>query len=397
MPDERPMSRRVAIGALGTASLTLAMPRTAASGSQRLAAPPDVERLLRLARVPSLSMATVDLNGVATRAFGVRRSDATDRATTDTIYAAASLTKVVFAWMLLGLVHEGVLSLDRPVREYLPLPNDADARAGSLTIRHLLSHSGGWPNWRSTATQPLLADFVPGSRFSYSGEGFFHLQRLVEVVTGQSMGILIRDRVLRPLGMQQTSVLAAPDAAGDLAPGHNSRGEPLAPFPRAMVPELQRMMKARGLPLEAATVLDAEQALKTAEPSRAVLPNWLAPNAASSLVTTASDYGKFVHHLVTARRRGGAPAAIAGLLLTPQVRLNESLQWGHGIGLEAGRGGRQLAWQWGDNPGFKNFVLLDPDRERALVVFTNGDRGARVYERLITDWLGDDLSALLWI
>lgn len=397
MSDDRPMSRRGVIAALGAASLTVAVPRTAISGHRLLAPPPDVERLLRLARVPSLSMATVDRNGVTTLAFGMRRSDAPDRATTDTIYAAASLTKVVFAWMLLGLVHDGVLSLDRPVREYLPHPNDADTRAAALTIRHLLSHSGGWPNWRSGATQPLVADFVPGSRFSYSGEGFFHLQRLVEVVTGQSMGILIRDRVLRPLGMQQTSVLAVPDAVGAVAPGHNSRGEPLAAFPRAMVPELQRMMKSRGLPLEAATVVDAEQALKTAEPSRAVIPNWLAPNAASSLVTTAGDYGKFVHHLVTARRRGGASAAIAALLLTPQVRLNESLQWGLGIGLETQAAGRQLAWQWGDNPGFKNFVLLDPDQERAVVVFTNGDRGARVYERVVTDWLGDDLSALLWI
>jgi CubicO group peptidase (beta-lactamase class C family) len=95
-------------------------------------------------------------------ALGVSRAGEADRVTPDTVYAAASLTKTVFAWVFLGLVQEGLVSLDRPVRDYLPLPNPDDARSATITARHLLSHTGGWRNWRNT--RPLLtADFKPGS------------------------------------------------------------------------------------------------------------------------------------------------------------------------------------------------------------------------------------------
>jgi hypothetical protein len=54
-------------------------------------------------------------------------------------------------------------------------------------------------------------------------------------------------------------------------------------------------------------------------------------------------------------------------------------------------------WQWGDNPGFKNFFFASPATAQALVVFTNGDRGARVYERVIRATTGQDRPAFLWL
>jgi CubicO group peptidase (beta-lactamase class C family) len=155
------------------------------------------------------------------------------------------------------------------------------------------------------------------------------------------------------------------------------------------------MMAARGAPLEAAKVEDSEQAIKTAEPTLPALPNFLAPNAAASLLTTANDFALFLRHLVTAKRAGGAPAAIVDLMMTPQVKCNEAVQWGLGVGLED-VGGQRYAWQWGDNPGFKNFFYADPQRGKAFAIFTNGDRGARVYERVIRALTGVDHPAFLW-
>lgn len=355
----------------------------------------DFERLLRLASVPSLSYAMIDGDKITTHSLGVRRAGEAERVTPDTVYAAASLTKAVFSYVFLGLVNEGLLSLDKPVREYLPLPNPEDARSNTITARHLLSHSGGWRNWRNNTSTALTADFEPGSRWSYSGEGFFFLQRIVEKLTGKSVPLLARERVFDLLGMKRSSLVGLAEFEPFQATGHSGRGDITQPFGRPTLLELRRMMSAKGVSLESAKVEDSEQAIKTAEPALPALPNFLSPNAAASMLTTANDFALFLKHLATARRAGGAPAAIVELMMTPQIKCNEAVQWGLGVGLED-IGSRRFAWQWGDNPGFKNIFFVDPQRGQAMVVFTNGDRGARVYERVIRALKGEDHPAFLW-
>lgn len=355
----------------------------------------DFAPLLAQTGVPSFSFARVEGDRITTRSLGVTRAGTTDRATEGTVYAAASLTKMVFAYAFLGLVHERLVDLDRPVGSFLPLPNPQDPRAATITARHLLSHSGGWRNWRNNAQQALTADFEPGSRWSYSGEGFFFLQRVMEHLTGKSLGAVLRERVFTPLGMTRSSVLGLAELEPFQAAGHDGRGGPSMVFGRATLLELRRSFAARGLSPEQARVEEVEQAHRTAEPNLPVLPNFLAPNAAASLLTTAADFGLFLRHLVMARAAGGAPAAIVDLMMTPQVRCNPAIQWGLGVGLER-VGGADHAWQWGDNPGFKNYVFADPRGARAMVVFTNGDRGARVYERVIRAVTGVDRPGFLW-
>lgn len=404
-PDQPdPVSRRTALGRLAAAAVSAALPSSARASDHAPASPtagvaphqePEFSALLRQANVPSFAAAMVDGDRVTTRVLGTRRAGEPERVTEETIYAAASLTKMVFAWTLLGLVREGLLDLDRPVRDYLALPNPDDPRAGAITARRLLSHTGGWRNWRNNATQPLTADFEPGARWSYSGEGFFFLQRIVERLTGKALPALVRERVLGPLGMRRTSLVALAEFEAFQASGHTGRGEPTTPFGRTTLLELRRAMAARALSLEDARVEDAEAAIRAAEPNLPVLPNFLSPNAAASLLTTPADFGRFLRHCVTAREAGGAPAAIVDLMMTPHVRCNEAVQWGLGVGLED-IGARRAAWQWGDNPGFKNYVFADPLAQKAMVVFTNGDRGARVYERVIRGITGEDRPGFLW-
>ncbi len=355
----------------------------------------DLLALLQQTNVPSISLARVEGERVTTRSLGLLRAGSPDVANPDTVYAAASLTKAVFAYVLLGLVQEGALSLDRPVREYLPLPNPTDPHAARLTARHLLSHSGGWRNWRNTTTQALTSDFEPGAQWSYSGEGFFFLQRVTESLTGKGIGQLMRERVFQPLGMARTSMALLESLETNRAGGHGGRGQPVSAFGESTMLEIRRILAARGRPADDATTADVEQAARTAAPTLPVLPNFMPLNAAASLLTTAADFARFLRHLVTARQAGGAPAAIVTQMMTPQIRCNARVQWGLGVGLED-IGAQRAAWQWGDNPGFKNYFYADPGRGQAMVVFTNGDRGARVYERVIRSMTGEDRPGFLW-
>lgn len=143
----------------------------------------------------------------------------------------------------------------------------AELSLGStITARHLLSHSGGWRNWRNNTSTALTADFEPGSRWSYSGEGFFFLQRIVEKLTGKSISILARERVFQPLGMKRSSFVGLEELEPDRATGHTGRGDVTQPYGRPTLLELRRMMAARGAPLEAATVEDSEASRNSSMP-----------------------------------------------------------------------------------------------------------------------------------
>jgi len=390
------ITRRDAVSRLALGTAALGLSRRSDVRYPQATRDEDRERLLRLARVPSYVMARVQGDQVTTKAGGVLRVATSERAGPDTIYAAASLTKPVFAYAFLGLVREGRISLDAPIGEYLPLPNPDDPRGARILVRHLLSHSSGWRNWRNTAAQQLVAEFDPGSAWSYSGEGFFFLQRVAERVSGRPIGRILRERVFDPLGMTQSSLLPTEAMRPRRAVGHDRSGQPGRVFGADQAAELERMTAERGGTVDDVTVEDAEAAMKVASPTLPVLPNFMSPNVAASLLTTATDYGRFLRHLVTARRRRDPAAAIVDLMMTPQVRCNEVVQWGLGAGLEDVAGSR-CAWQWGDNPGFKNYMCADPAREDAIVVFSNGDRGQNVYERIVRAETGADHPGFLWI
>ncbi len=105
---------------------------------------------------------------------------------------AASLVKQVIAHLALELIED----LDEPVR-------------GDITVRHVLTHTTGLPNWRPDG-QPLEALRPPGQRWGYSGEGFVLLQEHLQRLSGVPIATLARDRLFGPLRMDH-SCLADPE------------------------------------------------------------------------------------------------------------------------------------------------------------------------------------------
>lgn len=112
----------------------------------------------------------------------------------DTPFAAASLSKPVFAAALLEWAATIRMDLDRP------LP---DAPQG-VTTRRILSHSAGYGNGPASK-EPRLR-FPPGKRWLYSGEGYYLLQLFVEAATGRPVDAFVRQWLFEPLGMKRSVI-----------------------------------------------------------------------------------------------------------------------------------------------------------------------------------------------
>ena len=134
--------------------------------------------------VQGLAVAIID-NGqvVSVKAYGRRSVERDLPLTTETVMYGASLTKTAFTYMLMQLVDEGKLNLDASVADLLPRPLpdyedymdlSGDERWLALTPRVLLTHTSGFANFRWLEEDKRLRfHHNPGSRYGYSGEGFY--------------------------------------------------------------------------------------------------------------------------------------------------------------------------------------------------------------------------------
>jgi CubicO group peptidase (beta-lactamase class C family) len=188
----------------------------------------------------------VGMNGrpVLQRGYGMAdlEHDVANRA--ETIFEAGSVSKQFTAAAVLLLARDGKLSLDDPVRKYIPELPDYGV---TLTIRHMLTHTSGlrdwgevaaiagWPRGRRVHTHAHVLDIVsrqkalnfpPGTQWSYSNTGYNLAAILVSRVSGQTFAALTHDRIFAPLGMTHTSwrddytrIVKGRAIAYDLTPG----------------------------------------------------------------------------------------------------------------------------------------------------------------------------------
>ena len=155
-------------------------------------------------------------------AAGVLNNVTAAPVTTDSIFALNSIGKVWTATLVLQLVNEGLLDLDRPVRDVLPDFRLADEEAARVvTPRQLLHHTGGFtgdhyaeagsgPDDTIAAYVEQLADFeqmtAPGEVHAYSNAGYVVLGRIVEVLRGRPFDDVLRERLLgRSAGRSRTA------------------------------------------------------------------------------------------------------------------------------------------------------------------------------------------------
>ena len=190
---------------------------------------PEIDKLIasfaQSARVPGLAYGVlIDGQLVHTGSVGVRELAGRSPVTPDTVFRIASMTKSFTALCILKLRDEGKLSLDDPVERYVPELASLEyptADSPKLTIRHLLSHSEGFPEDNPWGDQQLAvteAEFTemlkggipfsnaPGVAYEYSNYGFAILGRVVSRVSGQPYATYVKSNILQPLGMTSTTL-----------------------------------------------------------------------------------------------------------------------------------------------------------------------------------------------
>ncbi len=200
----------------------------------------EVARAMAATQSRGLAIAVIDKGRVVrVRSYGDRNA-AGAPLQKHTIMYGASLTKSAFAYLVMQLVEEGRLDLDRPLAGYLdrPLPEypteekyapwsdlAGDERWRSITARHVLTHSVGFANFAFVEPDGKLRfHFDTGARYAYSGEGMILLQFVIERGLGLDVGVEIQRRVFDRFGMKNTSLIWRPDFATNLADGWRADG-----------------------------------------------------------------------------------------------------------------------------------------------------------------------------
>ncbi len=189
------------------------------------------EPLLAEFEVPGMTVAIVkDAKVHAIETFGVRSPDSPAAPTPDTMYYIASVTKTYLATAICALADDGKLSLDDPVKKYLPRLVFADSNGDQITIRDLLSHRAGITCYPVVLLDAYTGEITddrfykwlstvsPRQQVQYSNIHYTLLGRVVEAITGKDWRDYLNDRILTPAGMTRTTgyasrMYADPDCA----------------------------------------------------------------------------------------------------------------------------------------------------------------------------------------
>ncbi|HZY80088.1 MAG TPA: serine hydrolase domain-containing protein [Cyclobacteriaceae bacterium] len=260
----------------------------------------------------------------------------------NTLFNIASLTKPLTSTTVLILVSKGQWELDEPLYHYWVDPDVAnDERHKKLTTRHVLTHQSGLPNWRGHEPGGKLSfSFEPGTQWKYAGEGFEYLRQALEHKFKLPFEKLVDSLLFKPLKMNDTRFYW--DATVDTSLYANRYHEDGSAFE---------------------------------------LETWGDANPSNLVLTTVGDYARFG---IGVMNQAGVSPAVYQEMITSQVQLKNKREWGLGWSLIKGLSNGEYALvHTGGNPGINTMVILLPQSKRAIVIFTNGANGNKIFDALV--------------
>jgi CubicO group peptidase (beta-lactamase class C family) len=317
-------------------------------------------------KVPGVSIAVINGGRLEwAKGYGVFESGGTRGVTTETLFQAASISKPVAAMAALALVEQGKLGLDEDVNLKLKswhVPDSEFTRTEKVTLRRLLSHSGGltvhgFPGYSADVsvpalvqildgqkppanTNPIGVDLLPGQRFRYSGGGYTVLQQLMIDVSGRSFPDLLQELVLKKIGMS-----------------HSTFAQPLSK--------------------------DLESVAAHAHVNGEVIKGrWhtYPEMAAAGLWTTPSDLALFAIDLMESAQ--GKTDRVLSPEMARQMLSRQIATYGLGVNVGDGKGVGSFT-HGGSNAGFTCTLVANVNTRQGAVIMTNSNNGPPLFNEIL--------------
>lgn len=318
-------------------------------------------QMMHVFREPGFSVAVVERDTIAwAKGFGVTMPGGRVPVDAHTLFQAASISKPVTAAGALWLVERGKLSLDADVNTELAswrLPADSFTATQKVTLRRLLSHNAGinvpgfdgyvkgrpLPTPEQTldgaapaTNRPIRVTAVPGTVCNYSGGGYVIVAQLIRDASGQSFEQFMRDNVLLPAGMTESTFEQQLPAAlaARAATGATRDGKPL-PGGWRLLPEL----------------------------------------APDGLWTTPTDLARFAIEIArSARDSANRVLSQASVREMLTIQCFDDPTDGTGLGFALGYQGRPaIFFHNGSNAGFQSVLMMDPGARWGYAAMGNSD------------------------
>ncbi len=345
-----------------------------------------VNGLMKKANVQGLSLSIINKNQTPyIKSYGYKNLAKNEFLDSATVLYAASFSKAVFGYLTMKLVEEKVIDLDKPLYEYLskPIPDyeyfsdlKSDDRWKLMTARMCLSHTTGLPNVRwvhpTTGVQDTLGImkiyFTPGQKYAYSGEGIKLLQLVIEEVTKKNVEELAIEKIFNPIGMTRTGYIWHERFDDNYATGHLSDN--------TLNPKKKRTK----------------------------------PVAGASLVTTITDYTRFIEHLMNQK---GLDKSMFEEMISPQIEILSksqfppiteetttenkaiNLSYGLGWGLLKCKYGRAF-FKEGHDDAWRNYNINFIDKGISIIIITNSANGELIFKELLETLIADTFTPWKW-
>ena len=338
-----------------------------------------VNQLMEKYKVPGVSIAMLNGQGIETSTYGVLQAGKDAKIDPETMFSVGSLSKTATAVVALRLVHQGKLSLDEDINNYLKrwkVPKGENSQDQAVTIRHILSHTAGFSvhgfaDYRPGEEIPTLLQilngeapaksgkveliFPVGTDYKYSGGGTTVLQLIIEDVTGKSFQEASEELLFKPLSLTRASFEnPLPETWENVAKAHNNRGKPVA-LPRGY----QAMPEA----------------------------------AASGLWITPSLYLKMLSSLLDAHN-GKDTGFLSRDIVEDMITSERNSR--HGLApVITNNGDHLIVEHTGSNDSYKAIYRIFWKEKKGFIVFTNSSFGGRLFRDLqphIEEYLGIEKS-----
>jgi CubicO group peptidase (beta-lactamase class C family) len=285
--------------------------------------------------VSGMSVAVINKGKIVySKSFGWADIQQKKKVDVSTFFEAASLSKPVFTFFVLKLAKEGKLNIDRPLFEYLPNENITDERYKKITARMVLSHTTGLPNW--SETEKIQLESEPGKKFSYSGEAFMYLAKVVAKLNNTSLKNLdniFQQEVAQPLQLKDFHFVISPKAEQNLAHGYQ-----------------------KNLPVQ------DERDRSSFDP-------------AGGMYANTQNYGQFLISLMNRHKQYSE-------MFKPVIELEKDNPIAQYFGVSSWTLGMAFIkinnsknfWHGGNNLGYTSSFMINPDKKFGYVYFTNEDQ-----------------------